>query len=64
MKGKFVKLKEETHREIKVLAAETGRRISGDLLEEIARLGLREVRKNFPRSMTRTGKADAQGVTA
>lgn len=65
MEGKFVKLSNETHREIKVLAAETGRRISGDLLEEIARLGLREVRKNFARSLTRAGQAaDAQGVTA
>lgn len=60
MKGKFVKLTEGTHRELKILAAETGRRISGDLLEDIVHFGLEEARKNFAHALTRTGKDNPQ----
>lgn len=63
MKGKFVKLKEETHRKLKVLAAETGRSISGDLLEDVVNFGLEEVRKNFAQKVTSTGNSNSQ-VTA
>lgn len=60
MKGKMVRLTEGTHRELKILAAETGRHVSGDLLEDVIRFGMEEVRRNFPRKE----KNNPQGVTA
>ena len=55
MKGKSVRLSEETHRKIKVLAAETGRCINGDLLEDVVLLGIEEARKNFARKVSSAG---------
>lgn len=64
MKGKSVRLKDETHRKLKILAAETGRCINGDLLEDVVLLGIEEARKNFARTVSCTGDSSAQGVTA
>lgn len=45
-KAKMVFLKPETHQKIKVLSAETGRKINLDLIDDLVHLGLEEFRKS------------------
>ena len=52
MKTKFVKLRENTHQLVKVLAAQMGRRINGDLLDDLVCLGIEDMKKNFAPDVT------------
>jgi len=56
---KFVKLRENTHQLVKVLAAQMGRRINGDLLDDLVCLGIEDMRKNFASDVTSTGYKNA-----
>ena len=52
MKTKFVKLRENTHQKVKILAAQTGRRINGDLLDDLVLFGIEEMQKIFASGVT------------
>lgn len=54
MKTKFVKLRENTHQKVKILAAQTGRRINGDLLDDLVLFGIEEMQKIFASDVTST----------
>ena len=54
MKTKFVKLRENTHQKVKILAAQTGRRINGDLLDDLVLFGIEEMQKIFASGVTST----------
>lgn len=43
---KQVTIRENTHQLLKVLAAETGRRIHGDLADDLLMLGIEEFRRS------------------
>lgn len=55
MKTKFVKLRENTHQQVKILAAQTGRRINGDLLDDLVLFGIEEMQKIFASGVTSKG---------
>ena len=55
MKTKFVKLRENTHQQVKILAAQMGRRINGDLLDDLVLFGIEEMQKIFASGVTSTG---------
>jgi len=57
---KLVAIKIPTHRELKLLAAETGRNINCDLTDDVLMLGIEEFRrvKNFARGVTCTSYAE------
>ena len=54
MKTKFVKLRENTHQQVKILAAQMGRRINGDLLDDLVLFGIEEMQKIFASGVTST----------
>lgn len=61
---KQVNIREQTHQLVKVLAAETGRKIHGDLIDDLVMLGIEDFKrnqaqapKNFKNGVTRTGYA-------
>lgn len=58
---KLVAIKIQTHRELKLLAAETGRNINCDLTDDVLMLGIEEFRrvKNFTHDVTCTGYSKA-----
>ena len=63
MRTKFVKLREDTHQLVKVLAAQMGRRINGDLLDDLVCLGIEDMQKNFTPDVTCTGYKGASKIT-
>lgn len=54
---KQVNIREATHQMVKILAAETGRNVNNDLVDDLILFGLEEYRKTqkkFTSSVTRT----------
>ena len=45
-KAKMVLLKPETHQKIKILSAETGRKINLDLIDDLICLGIEDFRRS------------------
>ena len=61
---KQVNIREQTHQLVKVLAAETGRKIHGDLIDDLVMLGIEDFKrnqtqapKNFKNRVTHTSYA-------
>ena len=56
---KQVNIREQTHQLVKVLAAETGRKIHGDLIDDLVMLGI----EDFKRNQAQAQKKFKNGVT-
>lgn len=61
---KQVNIREQTHQLVKVLAAETGRRIHGDLIDDLVMLGIEDFRRNQKNFKDRVTSAGYKPATA